>query len=657
MSEPDLQALIQKAAALHQAGRLSEAETLYRKALAADPENFDANHLLGIVLSQTGDLDAGIERLQKATAINSGLSEAWTNLGNALYKAGRVEDAENAFRRTLALDPVNLQALIPLSNALMALNKPEEAADHYRKALAIAPDSADVLNNLGNALQDLEQFEDAIDSYGQALAINPENADTWCNQGNAHLKLGRLTEAETNYRKALTRKPDYVEALNNLGNAMQNLGRIDEAVDSYHQALAIDPDYIPTHSNLLVTMPFLPRFSAAEVFAASKRAGATIEASIIGQTPLRHLNSPDPDRPLNIGYLSPSMSMHVLAPYMEPVLQAHRRDRVSVHVYAHVPNPDETTLRLKRLADHWTFVHAMSDDQLAGKIIGDGIDILVDPMGHWDSNRLTVLARKPAPIQVSYLCQNMTSGLSAMDYIIADRWLNEGGAMQAFATEQVVELASGFQVTSYTAETPITVPPSSANGFITFSSFNNPAKISDRCLGLWARVMARLPTARLLIKGQWLDLDVKRAIFLQRLDDHGIPAGRVDLRGFIPGPDHLSAHNLCDIALDTAPFTGGRTTVDALWMGVPVVSLIGDTVTGRFSYSHLARVGVPELAAQSEDEYVEIAVALAEDSGRLGTYRRTLRESLRASPLFDAALHAGELEDAFRVMWRRWCEG
>ena len=656
MNKADLPALIQKGAEAHQAGQWAEAETFYRKVLEVDPDNFDANHLLGIVLSQTGRPDAGIEHIQNAVAANPGVPEAWSNLGKALYDTGRLEDAGEAFLRVLDLDPENLQALTTFDNALMDLGSPEEAAQRYRQALAIMPDAAETHNNLGNALQDLEQFEDAAESYRRSLAINPGNADTWVNQGNAYLKQGKLAEAAENYRKALTLNPETLEALNNLGNALQDLGEMEGAIESYDKALAIDPGYLPAHSNLLVTMPFLSRFTAAEVFDASRSAGAALETPHAGTRPARHSNDPDPDRQLNIGYLSPSMSMHVLAPYMEPVLKAHIRDHVSVHVYAHVPKPDDMTLRLKDLADHWTFVHAMSDEQLAEQIRTDGIEILIDPMGHWASNRLAVFARKPAPIQVSYLCQNLTTGLSSMDYVIGDRWLNEGVAMQAYATERVVELEGGFQTMSFDQEPEIGGAPSLDNGYVTFSSFNNPSKISDACLGLWARVLNEVPTARLLIKGKYLEMPEKQALLIKRLDNHGIAEDRIEIRGFAPRQDHLSLHNLCDIALDTVPFTGGRTTADALWMGVPVVSLIGDAVYGRFSYSHLARAGVPELAAKSEDEFVEIAAALAADQNRLGNYRKTLRESLKSS-LLDADRHVGKLEDAFRIMWRRWCEG
>jgi predicted O-linked N-acetylglucosamine transferase (SPINDLY family) len=570
---------------------------------------------------------------------------------------GRLDEAVTSFHKALNIQPDYANAHYNLGNALQDLGKLDEAVASFHKALAIKPDYAKADSNLGVALQKLGKLDEAVASYRKAIALKPDYAEAHSNLGVALQKLGKLDEAVTSHRKALAINPDYAEAHNNLGFVLYELGNLDDAVDSYRKALSIKPNFANAHSNLLLTMSFMSCFDGAAVFAEACRAGTVFESPFADRRSTRHANNPDPNRPLNVGYLSPSLTEHVLSSYLEPVFKVHRRDRVSVHVYAHVSRPDDTTWRIKELADSWTFVHGLTDDQVAERIIEDGIDILVDPMGHWSSNRLSVFARKPAPIQVSYLCQNLTTGLSKMDYVIGDRWLNEGGVMQNFATERVVELDGGFQTTSYDHETPIGEVPSVAAGFVNFASFNNPAKISDASLKLWAAVLDHVSEARLLIKGKWLDRPEKRAFLSKRLEEHGIPAERTDLRGFVLEGDHLEVHNLVDIALDTVPFTGGRTTVDALWMGVPVVTLIGDTVYGRFSYSHLARTGVPELAAKDEAGFIDIAAALAGDPDRLGHYRQTLRPALQASSLLDAHQHTAELEDAFRVMWRRWCDG
>ena len=687
----DLQALLQRGAQLHQDGQRAEAEAIFRQILDADPGHADANHLMGVAALQTGDYQGAAEWIAKTLDAKPDFPEALSNLGVAFKELGRNEEAAESYRKAIAVRPAYPEAHCNLGVALKALARAEEAISCYRRAIELKPDYDQAHFNLGNALFDLGRMEDAAGSYRKAIAIRSDYTEAYCNLGALYQDWGKYEDAAANCRKALEVNPGYTVAHNNLGAALQKLGmledaaqcfrkaaeldpgyadahsnlgsvfkelgRAEDAMVKFRDALAIDPDLAKAHSNLLVTMPFLSSIDAGAVLAEARLAGAALEAPFKDRRTARHANDPDPDRRLRVGYLSPSLAEHVLAKNMEPVLKAHNRDNVFVHVYAHVPNPDEVTRRLEALADSWTFVHGLSDDRLADRIMEDGIDILVDPMGHWAGNRLSVFARKPAPIQVSYLSQGMTTGLASMDYTIGDRWLNFDGAMQAFATEQVVELPGGFEVKVPDRELPVGEPPSAENGFVTFASFNNPAKISDASLKLWAAVLDRVPEARLLIKGKWLDRPEKRTVLSKRLEDFGIAAERVDLLGFVPGPDHLGVHNRADIMLDTLPFAGGQTTVDALWMGVPVVTLIGPTVCGRYGYSHLNRVGVPELAARNEAAFVEIATTLAGDAGRLGHYRQTLRPALKASSLFDAPRHVGELEDAYRVMWRRWCEG
>lgn len=641
---------------IHQlTSKFADASACFRKALDIKPDYTEAHFNLGNALKGQGQLEDAVTSYQNALAIKPDFTQAHYNLGLSFHELGRLEDAALHYDKAIALEPDFAQAHYSLANALRELGRVQEAAANYGKFLALEPDFAEAHVALGNVLREQDRLEEATASYHKALALEPDYAEAHLNLGVALGKQDRLVDAAASYRKALALKPDFAEGHYNLGTVLKKQGLMEDAAASYQEALAVKPDFALAHSNLLVTMPFMSSFSGAAVLAQARRTGAAFEAQFADRLARRHANNLDPERRLHVGYLAPALTGHTLSNHIEPVLKAHRREHVSAHVYAHVPKPDAVTRRLKDLADEWTFVHELSDDQVAASIVEDGIDILVDPMGHWANNRLSVFARKPAPIQVSYLCQGLTTGLAAMDYAIGDRWLNLDGAMQAFATEQVVELPSGFQVIAYDKDLPCGEVPSAAAGFVTFASFNNPAKLSDACLRLWAAVLDAQPTARLLLKGQGLDQPEESALMTQRLADHGVAAGRVDLRGHIPGPDHLALYNLADIALDTTPFAGGRTTIDALWMGVPVVTLIGGTVCGRYGYSHLNRIGFPELAAHDEAEFVDIAVALASDPDRLGHYRQALRPALSASSYFDAELHVAELEEAFRVMWRRWC--
>ncbi|MBF0093612.1 MAG: tetratricopeptide repeat protein [Alphaproteobacteria bacterium] len=633
---------------------LDEIGAIYGRFLAARSENPAGLHLAGTIAHRGGRLDEAVEAYGRALALNPGLAAVHVDLGNALRELGRLGEAEASYRRALEIDPGFTNAHANLGNVLYDLGHLEEAEASYLRALGLAPDVASLHSALGDVLREQGRVEEAEERHRRALSLDPGFAPAHAGLGNDLCERGLLDEALASLSRALEIAPDDASALGNLGKVYNAIGMLAEAEASYRRSLSLRPGDAWTHSNLLLTMMVMPRFGGAEIFEQAARFGERFED---GGRRLSFGNDPDPERRLRVGYLSPSLTDHVLTNDLEPVLRGHRRDRVSVHVYAHVQRPTATTWRLKEACDAWTFVHGLSDAEVAARIEADGIDILVDPMGHWAGNRLAVFARKPAPVQVSYLCQGLTSGLSAMDYAIGDRWLNEGGAMQAFARERVIELDGGFEVTRVDHDTPIGAPPSAAAGFVTFGSFNNPTKISDATLRLWGKVLERCPAARLLIKGRLMDRPESRAHLLRRLEEHGIAAGRVDLYGFVAASDHMAWHNRVDIVLDTLPFCGGRTTVEALWMGVPVVTRIGETLVGRYGYSHLSRIGAPELAARDDAAFVETAVSLAGDPERLRHYRQTLRGLMRASPLLDAERHVAELEDAYRLMWRAWCGG
>lgn len=638
-------------------GHLEQASHGCQQVLHLRPDYAEIHNTLGAILKKQGKFQEAEDAFRQALRLKPDYSAACNNLGNLLKEQQRLPEAETAFRQTLHLKPNHAEACYGLATLLHAQQRSAEAETAFRQVLNLLPDHADTYKNLGILLQEQKRFQEAEAAFRQVLRLRPDHAEVCCRLAILLQGQKRFAEAETAFRQALRIKPDYAEACYNLGVFLQDVGRWQEAEDSYRQALTIQPDYALAHSNLLLLMANSASCTGAAILDHAKCFGDALQGLGRAHALQSHGNQADPDRKLRIGYLTPALTRHVLLSSLKPVIQAHRRDQVSVHVYAHVPQPDQQTRQLQSLADHWTFVHTLSDEQVAARIMADGIDILVDPMGHWANNRLPVFARKPAPIQVSYLCQGLTSGLSTMDYAIGDPWLNFDGAMQAFATEQVVELEHGFQVNILEDEPPIGGPPSATNGFVTFGSFNNPSKLSDKTLTLWGAVLAGQPGARLLLKSRELERPEHRSLLTSRMERHGLDPRRVALIGFVAEKDHLDWYNRMDIALDTLPFCGGRTTVDTLWMGVPVVSRIGETLVGRFSYSILARMGVPELVAHDDREFAAIAIALANDPSRLGYYRKNLRNAMKSSSLYDAALHVAELERAFRIMWQRWCAG
>jgi protein O-GlcNAc transferase len=341
---------------------------------------------------------------------------------------------------------------------------------------------------------------------------------------------------------------------------------------------------------------------------------------------------------------------------VEPLLRGHDRQKVEVFCYAEVTRPDSFTARLQGLADHWRVTVGLSDQRLAERIRTDGIDILVDLAGHTAGNRLPVFARKPAPVRVTWLGYPNTTGLKAIDYRLVDAVTDPDGEADAWASETLVRLEDGFVCYRGLRDGPeLTPPPCLKTGTVTFGSFNNPAKVSTATFDAWAKLLSRLPQARLLLKGMWFADASTCALFLARLGERGVAADRVELVTWLPAAEHLALYHRVDIALDPFPYNGTTTTCEALWMGVPVITLRGHRHAGRVGASLLTRIGLTDLIAHSIEEYVEIAVALAGNSGRLDDLRRALRPRMAASTICDERAFACKMEAAFRSMWQHWC--
>jgi predicted O-linked N-acetylglucosamine transferase (SPINDLY family) len=641
------------ALAEHRAGRLDQAEAVYRAVLAEDPGNAEAAHLLGVAALQRGRPADAVAMLRQATAIQPSHAKAWNNLGNALFATGDKPGAEAAFRSAIKAAPDLADAHYNLGTLLAERLETGAATDALGQAAALAPQDPRPLNNLGHMLMKLGRLADAETALRQALARVPAFADALVNLGQVQHKLGRPGDAVRTLEKA----PESAAQLANLGNALETLGEMACAVECFRKAIRLAPDVALPHHSLLVTLPFMDGVTPDQV-ADEFRAFGRMRGPALAALAKPFLVDKDAGRVLRVAYLTPSLSFHVLRQNIGPVLAHHHRDQVHVSVFAHVPSPDAETQRMMADADSWTFVHAMTDQQVADAIRDAKIDILVHPMGHWSDNRILAAARKPAPVQVSYLCNSPTTGLPAFDATIVDRWLDFDGSIARLCVEKPCHLAGGFQVTRYDEAPDIGPPPCQANGFVTFASFNNPAKLSDSSLDLWARVLGAVPGSKLMLKGGGLDDPELAARLCARLGQRGLGPERLILMGRVPGyRQHLETLNQVDVVLDTVPFTGGRTSEDALWMGVPVVTLVGGGVYGRYTFSHLNRIGHPELAAFNAGDYVARAAALAADQDRLAEYRRTLRPAMRGSSIMDFDGHAAELEGLYRQLWRDWCGG
>jgi protein O-GlcNAc transferase len=514
---------------------------------------------------------------------------------------------------------------------------------------------ADHFFKLGNETIGRGEVAQAIDAYRQAIGLKPDYAEAHMNLGNALKLQGKLADAIALYRTAIELQPHYLEAHTNLGLALQETGKLGEAIAILRRAVQIRPDHPKALSGLLFALNYDDTL-CGDIFAAHREWQARFGRPT--PQPVAYDNSRTPGRRLKIGYVSADFHFHSAAYFMEPLLKEHDRQAVDVFCYADVRRPDGVTAYFQGFAEHWLMTLGMSDDALAERIRGDGIDILVDLAGHTANNRLGVFARKPAPVQATWLGYPNTTGLSAIDYRLVDAVTDPPGAADALASETLLRLPGGFLCYGGLTGAPEPKgPPCLTTGAVTFGSFNNPAKLSAATCDAWAALLARLPQARLLLKGGWFVDAATRALYLARLTERGVAADRVELMPRVSGAAaHLSVYERVDVALDPFPYNGTTTTCEALWMGVPVVSLRGTRHAGRVGASLLTQAGLPELIADSAADYLDIAAALAADPARLNALRHTLRLRVAASPLCDGPGFARKMEAAYGAMWQHWCE-
>jgi protein O-GlcNAc transferase len=641
--------------ALKDEGVLDEAVAAYRHAIRIRPDYVRAYINLGNALKDQRKLEDAIAAYRVAIGINPDYAEVHFNLGNALMEEGKLDEAIAAYRQAIGLNPAYAEAHCNLGNALRDQGNLEAAVAAHRRAISIRPGYAEAYDLLANELRDQGNLDEAVAAYRKAIDLKPELAAAHSNLGVALEDQGKLEEAVAAYRQAIDIKPDLAEAYSNLGNALGDQGKHDKAVAAYRQAIDIQPDYAEALSNLLFSLNYDDKSTAEQLFTAHREWNERYGGPML--RPTAYANDRGISRRLKIGYVSPDFRGHSVAFFFEPLLKGHDRKAVEVFCYAEVKRPDAVTTHLKGLADHWLVTVGLSDDELAGRIRAGGIDILVDLAGHTANNRLRVFARKPAPVQVTWLGYPNTTGLEAIDYRLVDAVTDPIGEADAFASETLVRLEGGFLCYGALKDAPAPeVPSCLKTGTVTFGSFNNPAKLSAATLDAWATLLSRLPQARLLLKGKPFADATTRALLLARLGERGVAAERVELMAWLPNAtDHLALYHRMDIALDPFPYNGTTTTCEALWMGVPVVTLWGNRHAGRVGASLLGQIGQPDFIANSADDYVEIGIALAGNPRRLDELRRSLRPRIASSALCYGPVFARKMEAAFRMMWQSWC--
>ncbi|MBF0588319.1 MAG: tetratricopeptide repeat protein [Magnetococcales bacterium] len=670
--------------AYHMLGGLAEAVSCYEQALAIQPNDAQTLHNLGQAQQALGQLDDAILSFQTLLRVQPDAAELHHQLGHMQSARGQWQAATDSFKAALALQPESALFLNSLGNLYMQRQKPFEALACYRQGVAFAPDSPQLLSNLGNLLETHGQLEEAIAHHQRATAVQPDYAEGYCNLSNALRLMGRLDESVACARKAIALRGDFAEAYNHLGNALKEqgalddageayrkamalkhnflnaisnlgnihytLGRFDEAVACYREVLAVQPDNPGANSNLLLCQQYMPGQSLERLYALHRSWGS----GLVLPMPFPHRNDPNPDRRLRIGLSSPDLGQHPVGYLMAGFLAHYPPDELEIIVYSD-RRPDTMTKQLEGYAHQWHFTLPMAHDELARRIHADGIDILMDLAGHTAHNRMGVFAQKPAPVQIAWCGYVSTTGLPTMDWMIGDRHAI-AEEEQRYYTERIITLPHAWL--SYTPPSyapPVSPRPLEAmqRGFV-LGNFGNPSKINGPILETWSKILQRLPHCTLWLMYNGMDSPFNVARIHEVMARHGVAPSRVILEGARPHEALLAQYNGIDLALDTQPYSGGLTTLEALWMGVPMVTVHGETFASRHATSFLKTLGLDELVCRDLAAYVERVVALASDPARLVQLRSGLRERMADSPICDQPQYARDVSDALRGAWHAW---
>jgi protein O-GlcNAc transferase len=665
---------------LWKSGDFSTVDSLCRQILALDPKHVRAMHLLGMLEFRNSRPTESIALLIAASALQPTNANIHVDLGNAFLATGHLEQSIAAFRSAIALQPDHMPALNNLALALQKAHCPDEAIkilrqvvslrpdlpaqqaalayalhksgrqseaiEVYRWALTISPNDIKTLTNLGYALCECARAEEALAVFSQLIALRPDDADAHKQMAEALIILDRPSDAVAACERSIQLRPGFAQAFGMLGNALRDCGRIDEAVTTYRRTVALRPDLPELASKLVYALHFHPQYDPAAILDEHKewnrRHAEALPVSI-------HHNNRSAHRRLRIGYISSDFRNHVVGFNLLPLFRNHDRTRFNITCYSSVTQLDQTTEIFRSLSDEWRHIVGYEAQEVARTIIDDQIDILVDLSLHMERNWLLVFARKPAPIQATFAGYPGTTGLSTIDYRLTDPYLDPPGTNDNFYSEKSIRLPHSFWCYSPSGSEPLVNPlPATATGQVTFGCLNTFGKVNDTTLKLWAKVLAAVPQSKLLLLAPPGE---HRTKILAKLEAN--PA-RIEFVNRALRAKYLEYYHRIDITLDTFPYNGHTTSLDSLWMGVPVVTLCGQTAVSRAGFSQASNLALTDLVANTPEEFVKIAKELAEDLPRLSDLRSSLRNRMKASPLMNPAGFAQGIEAAYRQMWRQW---
>lgn len=665
-------------------GDMDRALALLQRVILAKPTSTDYRNNFAITLMQCGQIDRAITEFQQIVAINPSAGEAWSNLGSALFSIGATQQsaaafsnavellptafeprlglgtvyrrlgkfipAETALRQAIALRPAVAQAHVELGQLLFQIGKPIDGIHALQSAVAVAPGDVDVLNFLGNGLVQMERLDEAESIFLKALGINPRSDAVLNNLGNLYRVQTRADEALEMYRRAIAANPKQAAAYSNLGNTLRDAGNLPEAIKAFGHAVELDPASAAIRSNLAYACCFDPSYTAADILREARLWADRFETPLLARQRPHDLDR-SVNRRLRIGYVSPDFRDHVIGRNVLPIVEHHDRDRFEIHGFSSLLRHDHLTEKFVHACDVWHECAGLSDSELATLIRNQHIDILIDLSLHMAGNRLQTFAEKPAPVQITWAGYPGTTGLRSIDYRLTDPHVDPPGTDE-FYSEHLLRLPNSFWCFRGGDRAPaVNSLPALSSGAVTFGCLNAPTKVTEPSLALWSAVLNAVPNARMVLlvfEGS------RRQEVINFFHSQGIDRSRVEFAAFVPSDAHLWRYHRIDIALDPLPYTGHTTTLEGLWMGVPVVTLSGSTSMSRGSVTALQNLGLGHLIAHTPKDYVRIAQEIAADVPALATLRQSLRARMATSPLCDEVTFTRDVESAYWQCWKRW---
>lgn len=636
---------------LEMLGQLDEAVASHEKAIQLKPDYAQAYNNRGNVLRELELLNKALESYNKAVQLKPDYAEAHSNRGIALQALGQLSEAFESYNKAIQFKPDHTEAYTNQGNLFRELGQFDNSVAGYKKAIELEPDCAETYSNLGVVLKDLGQLDESVESLEKAIQLKPDCAEAHSNLGITLQELGRLYDSIASYDKAIRHRPDYEKAYSNRGNSLKELGQLDAALESFNKAIQLKPDYIEAYNNLLMFLNYTTRHSSIDRVSIARKFGELVTKKARTRFSDYHCQ-PMPGR-LRVGFVSGDLRSHPVGYFLESILSSIDSSKIELIAYSTTPKFDALSERIKPLFSQWKPIYDQNDETAAKLIHTDGIHVLLDLAGHTAENRLPMFAYKPSPVQVSWLGYFATTGVNEMDYLLGDPFVTPPKYDDKF-TEKVWRLPeSRWCVTPPDVGVGVSALPALSNGYVTFGCFSNLTKVNDAVIRLWAKILAAIPNSRLLFKAaQFRDPLVRKRV-IQEFAARGISSTQLTLEGPEARQKYFAAYKNIDITLDPFPFTGGTTSVDSLWMGVPLITLAGDSLASRQGVGVLMNAGLPDLIAKDEEEYLNKAVLFASDLDKLTSLRAGLRSKLLASPLFDAPRFARNFENALTEMWNQ----